>query len=302
MKAKSIYGTLTFLACLSSPAGMASAAGDDLPALLADELKYSMEHLATPDGTKPYYMSYAVTDVQSTRMSATLGTLLGDETNHSRLLDVEVRVGDYSLDSTHKIRGGDFDIADMAAGGPTQISLNDDPDAIRHALWLATDSRFKAAARRYERVQTNLKTKVEEEDKSGDFTHEKPSVFSKPPATLKLDRAAWAERIRKVSRIARDYPLIYNSDVALSAEVENHYLVTSEGTRIQQGQVYLRVVVSASTKATDGMELSQSFIFNAGHEDKLPSEQQVTDALVKVIKQVMALREAPLVEPYVGPA
>jgi TldD protein len=302
MKTKLIHGSLTLLACLWLPAGAASAAPDDLLGLLDGELKYSMDRLAMPDGTKPYYLAYAVTDQQNVRMAATLGTLLADETNHSRLLDVDVRVGNYDLDSTHKIRGGDFDLSDMGAGTRTQISLNDDPDAIRHALWLATDGKFKAAAKRYEHVQTNLKTKVEEEDKSGDFTHEKPSVFSEPVVSLNLDRAAWAERIRNVSKIARDYPLIYDSDVALSAEAENRYLVTSEGTRIRRGQTYLRVVVAASTRAADGMELSQSFIFNAASPEKLPGEQQVAEALKKVIKQVLALREAPLVEPYVGPA
>jgi TldD protein len=64
----------------------------------------------------------------------------------------------------------------------------------------------------------------------------------------------------------------------------------------------LRVVVSAGTKAEDGMDLSQSFIFNASSEAGLPGEEQVREAFHKVLDGVFALRAAPLVEPYTGPA
>ncbi len=285
------------------PARAAAEPEDGLLKILGDELDYAMHHLAMPDGTEPYYLAYSVADQESFRLSATLGTLLLDNTSRTRLLDVDVRVGDYDLDSTHKIRGGGgFDISDLLAGGTTTLSLTDDPEAIRHALWLATDAKFKAAVKKFERVQTNLQTKVEEEDQSGDFTREKPSVHSEPRAALKLDRGAWAERLRKVSRIAREHPLVYDSGVSFAADADNRYLVTSEGTKLRQGHKYLRVVLSASTKAADGMELNKTFIFNACREDQLPSEADMTAAMKNVIRELLALREAPLVEPYVGPA
>jgi len=102
--------------------------------------------------------------------------------------------------------------------------------------------------------------------------------------------------------LARDVPLIYSLSIALSATAGNHYLVTSEGTRLQTSRKLLRVVVAASTRAEDGMDLSQSFIFDAAFEDELPAEELMKQAFLDVIEQVLALREVPLVEPYVGPA
>lgn len=276
----------------------------ELLALLADELDYSMQNLAMPDGTRPYYLAYTVTDRTSSLLSATLGALVADEADHERLLDVDVRVGSYEVDNTHKLRGGrlGFDPTDILAEGPTALSLENDPQAIRHALWLATDRAFKQAVKKYQRVLTNLKTMVAEEDQSGDFTREEPSVYHEPEVSLSLDRAAWAERLRNVSRLARDYPLIYDSSVVLAAGAENRYMVTSEGTRLQTGRKRLRLYVWAQTKAEDGMELSQTYIFNAASEQKLPSEEEITAAFKRVIEQVLALRAAPLVEPYTGPA
>ena len=298
------FGCLALLGLwlLLAGAEVAVAAGGLLD-LLGEELAYSMDKLVMPDGTRPYYLAYSVADQRNIGMSATLGALARDDASHIRLLDIDVRVGDYALDNTHKIRGGGgFDLSDYISAGPTVLSLEDDPDAIRHALWLATDTKLKAAARKYQRVLTNLKTQVEEEDKSGDFTREQPNIHSEPQASLNLDHAAWVERIRNVSRIGREYPLIYNSSVSLSAAADNRYMVSSEGTRLQHGLKYLRVMVSASTKAEDGMELSQTHIFNACSEGKLPSEQEMAAGMKKVIKQVLALREASFVEPYIGPA
>jgi len=272
--------------------------------VLSEELDHSMANLAMPDGTKPYFLSYAVTDRQGVSLSAELGALTGDHADHTRLLDVDVRVGDYTLDNTHKIRDEfmGFDPSDFMGRQATPISLSGDPVAIKQAVWLATDRTFKSAAKKYQRVLTNLKTKVEEEDKSDDFTREEPNVYSESEVKLELDREAWAQRVRNVSKLARQYPLIYNSRVSLTASAQNKYFVNSEGSTIQQGQKYLRVSVRAGTKAEDGMELSQSKIFSAASEDGLPGEGELKAAFQKVIDQVLALREAPLVEPYTGPA
>jgi predicted Zn-dependent protease len=257
-----------------------------------------------PDGAKPYFMAYTITDLQGVSIGAELGALTEDAANHNRLLDVDVRVGDYKLDNTHKIRGGfmGFDPSDFMGRMPTPISLSGDPVAVRQAVWLATDRAFKSAAKKYQRVQTNLKTMVEEEDKADDFSREEPSVYQEPEAKLTLDRATWAKWLRDVSSMARDYPLIYDSGVSLTANAKSTYLVNSEGTRLQHGQKYLRIFVQAETKAEDGMELSQYRTFSAATEDGLPSKEKLKEEFRKGINQVLALREAPLVEPYSGPA
>lgn len=289
-------------ALVTADQGTATSGG--LLELLGKELDYSMQNLVMPDGTKPYYLAYTVTDRKTIALGATLGALVRDDARHRRLLDADVRVGNYDVDNTHKLRGegGGFDPADFLLQRATPLSLEDDPEAIAHTLWLTTDGKFKAAAKKYQRVLTNLKTKVAEEDTSGDLTREEPSVYSEPEVGLTLDRAAWGQRLRDVSKLALEYPLIYSSSVSLRASAQNRYMVTSEGTRLQTGQKLLRVVVSAATKADDGMNLSQNFIFDAAGEDKLPGEAEIAAALKKVIEQVLALREAPLVEPYIGPA
>ena len=120
-------------ALLLSARGVRAAPAHPLLAILDGELQLSMEKLVTPDGTKPYFIQYAVTDQKMVYVSAALGALTYDTTGHRRLLDVDVRCGDYSLDNTHQIRGEYYGGYDYW-GGSAPLPLNDDPLTTRYAL------------------------------------------------------------------------------------------------------------------------------------------------------------------------
>jgi predicted Zn-dependent protease len=285
----------------ASPREAAAAPTDEVTAMLVDELAYSMRNLKSPEGTRPYFIAYTVYDERRVDASATLGAIVNAQDDRSRNLNVEVRVGDYALDNTHVLRerGG---VSRYGGSGNTALSLDLDRESMRHALWLATDTEFKDAIERLQKVETNLKVKVEEEDRSEDFTREPPSVAADPPARIEIDLAEWKQRVRRVSAAAREFPLIYSSSVGVSVHVSTRTIVSSEGTRLRTAETRCRVMVQASTKADDGMDLAQFEDFNAFSPEGLPTEAEVEAALRRVIAQVLALREAPLVEPYTGPA
>ncbi|MHC4080410.1 MAG: TldD/PmbA family protein [Planctomycetota bacterium] len=280
-------------------------AGDAVPLieLMSEELDYSMQHLATVDQVRPYYLAYTITDISSDSIRGQLGALYGDDHARRRVLDVDVRVGDYALDSTRQLRGqGAGGFGRRFFGGATSISVEDESEAIKHTLWRATDRSFKDAVERYQQVLANQKTVVEEEMQADDFSREDPSVYYEDDVRIELDHDGWAQIMRDVSALALSYPLIHSSQVSLVATAENRYMVTSEGTRLKTGRPLLRLSVSASARADDGMDVAQTFIFNAASVDRLPDEKAIREAFQGVIDQVLALREAPLVEPYTGPA
>jgi predicted Zn-dependent protease len=267
---------------------------------LGDELTYSMEHLVTEDGTRPYFLGYTIYDEQTAVISAALGAITQDRVNHARNLNIDLRVGDYKIDNTHQIRGGAP--AQASGSGNIDLALTDDPTSIRHALWYHTDDVFKQATKRLAQIKTDLKVKVEEEDRSDDFTREEAHVFHEAPATLVFDRPGWTKRMRKISALAREYPQVYESNVTMGAYTGSRYIVTSEGTRLQTMEVRYRITLSAETKAEDGMDLNQSSDFNAASPDRLPDDATIEKEFRAVLDQVMALRGAPLAEPYIGPA
>ena len=267
---------------------------------LEAELSYTMKNLVAPDGTRPYYLNYTVYDEHQAVVSATLGAINRNHVSHNRLLNIDLRVGGYAIDNTHQLRGGGP--SHVFGSGNIPLPLEDEPDAIRYMLWYYTDREFKDAIQRLSKIKTNLKVKVEEEDRSDDFSRESAHKHYEPPASLDLNRTAWAERLRRISSIARDYPLVYRSSITIGTYTGTRYMVTSEGTKLQTSQRRYRITITAGIKADDGMDISQSTDFNATNLTGLPGDRRIEDAFREVIEQVLALHKAPLAEPYIGPA
>ena len=115
---------------------------------MAEELDYSMRYLTTGDGARPYFLSYTVTDLRSISVRGRLGAVLINDDTRARLLDVDLRVGDYALDNTHQLRGGsDGGRLGRLGNSTTTVALDNDPTAIKHALWQATDRTLQSSRR-----------------------------------------------------------------------------------------------------------------------------------------------------------
>src|SRR5262252_3322378 len=88
-------------------AGGGAARPAGLTALEA-ELRRGMGALAAKGSPPPYYLAYEVYDKNDVTISASHGALVQSSGRRSRILDTDVRVGDYKVDSTHIIRSSEF--------------------------------------------------------------------------------------------------------------------------------------------------------------------------------------------------
>jgi predicted Zn-dependent protease len=283
----------------SRPAGDGSAKPDPLLDLLAGELHRSMDEIGK-HGEAPYYASYEAGDARSISISSSFGALDHSSDRRHRWVDIDVRAGDYKLDSshrTHEERG--------RHGGTHTITLPLDNDdyAIRSLLWLETDAAVKAASEQLKKVEASRKvTAKQEDDDSDDFSHETPAQHIEAPAAISLDRAAWEQRLRNLSAEFRAHPGLLSGSIQLTATAETDYFVSSEGTRYQLPFTHVRIMISASTRTDDGMELHRTESFDVITPDRLPDDAAIRAKMQTVIADLERLRNAPVVEPYSGPA
>jgi predicted Zn-dependent protease len=286
----------------ASPApGSAPAIAPPSPALLdilQTELTRNVEALKKQP-VPPYFVAYTVYDSQSSQIEAAFGAIVADLDNHNRTFGVDVRTGDYALDNTHEIRG---EPAPRAALGRTMIPLTDSAPGVDMAAWQATDRAYRQSVERLARVKTNLAAKVKEEDPAPDLSHEDPQVFVGKPAALQVDKAAWQPRLRRVSAVFSEDPLILHSEVALSVEANTRYMVSTEGTRLLTGDTACRLSIDAQTKADDGMDLPVYATYYARTLAGLPSEAKLIEDARAMVVTLRKLRAAPVVDPYTGPA
>ena len=178
----------------------------------------------------------------------------------------------------------------------------DDVQALRSILWRQTDKKYKEAVERLAKVRADVRIKVEEEDQAGDFTAEEPEKLVEESIPLTMDQALWKEKLERYTAPFSRSNHIYSANARVSANVETRWYVNSEGTEIRTSQPYYRLFISALTKADDGMELPRYESFFAFTPEGLPDDDSILKVVEEMVQDLEALRVAPVVDPYTGPA
>lgn len=268
---------------------------DSVLKTMQTELNRAKTDLAKSDPA-PYFLSYTVYDQDQILIAGAYGGILTNTTARRRTADVTMRVGTPQLDNTH----GQSRSSGMISGS---LPLGDDPDAEARVLWELTNRAYKKAAPAYLNVKTNNAVQAEEEDKSPDFSKDTPEVHIdgnwKAPT---VDRNAWEGEIRRLSGAFRKYPNVYFSTVMLQVSSSDSRMVSSEGSAIATPSSSARLVMEAQTRAEDGMDLLRVETFQAPVVSGLPYEAELMGKIEKMATDLKALRDAPVAEPYDGPA
>ena len=264
------------------------------------ELARSMEALAGEE-QPPYFLSYEITELRNVGVSASFGALTSSGDNRSRGLDVDLRVGGHKLDNTRQIRGA-RNAFPSSLWSLVAAPVENDVDAIRSVLWRETDRQYKLAMEQFTNVVTNVQVKVEAEDQAGDFSREPGHRAIEEAAPIDVDRADWEAKVARYSAPFSAYGEILDASARLSAFTETRWFVNSDGAAIQTAETIYRLFISASTKAEDGMELPLYRDYGSFTLDGLPDDETVAGDVRTMIDTLLALREAPVVEPYTGPA
>ena len=261
------------------------------------ELLRNFDGLKQKADPAPYFMAYEITDLENHSVSAALGVLNNNGGSRSRYLDVTIRVGDPKLDNFRRVRG---EQVHFTSGTP--VPLDNSPASLSQRIWLETDRIYRASAERLIKIKTNQQVKAADRDKSDDFSTEESYAHWEEPSTGKFDTGMWSGKARDLSRDFRKYPDLLSSDVEVSLQSDNRYFVNTEGTKVQHGRDFARIVISASAKAKDGMDVSDFETFEAANIANLPKDDAIRAAIKIVGEHVEALRTAPTAEPFVGPA
>jgi len=267
------------------------------------ELQRNQTELKLSGHEPPYFLSYQLKDYLQEEIAARYGAVFQDESRHDRKIYVDVRVGSYDFDNSI---GEDMDF-NFSMKGNSYITrkagpIEDDPVALRTALWLITDEKYKGALFNYLKKKGESVYTVEDPKKPPSFSREKANGYVQSPVPFPFDRARWTKVSRELSSMFNAAPRLFDSEVRVSADKVTRYFVSTEGSRILTEETLYGIHVSAVTRADDGQLLDDSRDFYASAEEKLPNDRQLTDATHKLIDELLALRAAPAIDPYTGPA
>ena len=283
-----------------APAAQQGTQGTPSPLIVTMGQELDRELPILSKATPPaYFVSYILTSTDRSEVMGSNGALLASEESRSRWLETQVRVGSYDLDNTHKVGNS----APGQGSFGMSVPIDDAPDVLRRAMWQETDKQFRAASEGLIKINTSKEVQVQTaEEHAPDFAREKPHTFYGPEVSIHPNRKPWEQKVRLYTGAFRASPQILNSIVTFSATGDNQYQVTSEGSRLQFGQVHYRLELFIQGKAPDGMDINRYYNFDWTNPSDAPDDKAVLAEGQVLRKELEALVAAPLVEPYAGPA
>ncbi|MBO4555845.1 MAG: TldD/PmbA family protein [Elusimicrobiales bacterium] len=272
---------------------------DPIMKALSKELARHFDFMQTAEKVPLYYLGYEASDEKSYYIFSEMGAIKTESSYHSRQIDIDARFGSHELDNTHQIKGSyDNGITDYSQPLP----IDDDEDALRAAIWRHTDAALKRSHEAYTKVLMNKALTAEEEDGSPDFSSQPAHISYDSAEMPAIDKEKSKKLLNAVSAAMKKYDFVYSGGADLSASASNKYIVNSEGSKIRTGRSFLRLTFYLASRTEDGMELYRSRDYNVNSEDELPGEKELLAELSEAAKELLALRNAPAIEPYSGPA
>jgi TldD protein len=278
---------------------LAAEKPDPMLGAMQAELDREKAQLLLPGMQRPYFIEYHLDDIDSYEAVANYGALTLEQASHQRIIRVNVRIGDYASDSS-TARGD----------GVVQLAPKDDnPLALRYALWTATDEAYKNALRSYAAKQAALK-RFQSPPTEKDFAPAQPITHIDPLVKMDIDRNAWKKTIVEASGLYASDPEVRSfsdqvqySTSNLRAVAVNRYLVNTEGTVVRQGYTGYAVGISIGGQAADGMRLGRDNGPVAVNAKDLESPAAFRKRVIEDLKSFNALRNAPVVsaDDYHGP-
>ncbi len=266
---------------------------------MQQELDREQQLLLLPGMQRPYFIEYRLDDLSSYEAVANYGALTNEQQGHQRVIRVNVRIGSYTSDSSSARGDGIVQLA------PT----DNNPEALRYALWLATDDAYKTALRNFAAKQATLK-RFESQTREHDFAAARPVHHVEPLRSISIDRDDWKHRLieasglyaaaPEVSDFARD---VQYSTASLRAIAVNRYLVNTEETQVRSGYTGYQANISVGGQAADGMRLGRDNGSVAATARELESAAAFRQRTLDDLKSFNQLRNAPVVsaDDYHGP-
>ncbi len=278
-------------------------AQDALLDVMASEIEREMETLQAQN-PPAYFLSYRINHSYTCSISTEFGALEQSRETKGSNITTQIRVGDHTMDNTREIRGsGGFDFSFPQF---TSMPLDGDETATRLLLWNETNKQYRKASKKYQEVKANTAVKVEAEDQSADFANDiRVESYIDPPVdidAIKPDISRWEQRLKRISREFLACDDMFEGTASLTFEVARKRIATSEGSKIAENRVSARVMLRAKVKCDDGMELPLHRSYFAFDHMKLPDEKQMIADAREMVATLKAMRQAPVIEPYVGPA
>ena len=267
---------------------------------LEDELARTTEKLKMEKMPPPYYVAYRVEDCERLIIEASFGAITASDFSKEKNLHLDLRVGDYEFDNSNFVSGTGFSFMQRRGWNGLSLPVEDDYDAIRYKIWLATDKAYKRALEELSRKKATVENRLIK-DRPADFTRVKPTSYEEPLMKFEVNQEELEGLLVELSRVFRGFKEIQMSKLKLKTEIVHQYFVDSEGSKhiCNKPLTYLEVYVS--TQSADGNVLKDMIGFYGQTVNDLPDKNVLRNRIIEFARDFSNTQTVAKSEEYVGP-
>lgn len=261
---------------------------------MEEEMDRSLQSLKIDVFDSPYFILYQIRQQNHVEVVGSFGALLDSKSSDKKSLFIDVKIGDPKFDSStpgsHK-----YNVEQL-------LPKDDDPDALRRAIWYETDLRYKQAIMNYLKKKGRFISGVENHEIPDFSRGNSPVVKIQEIPGFTKNTSGWEDLVRRVSLPFKEYPEIEKSKVRIVGDRFVRHYLDSEGNKIRDAVRQYAIFLEAWTKTESGSQLyDQDTLFFTDPEN-FPSEKELIEKVDRLIQGLLVLKKAPKIQPYVGPA
>jgi TldD protein len=295
----SLFAAITLIALFLPSA----ARGEKISLLetIESEIQRTMKEMKLPDSPLPYFSSCSLTLLKTVSASAAMGSIVSAKDHKYARLNVSIRVGDYRLDNTNftpkRSYGGRSEI-----GASMPVPIDGDPVVIRRAIWWAMDHAYKKAVENLKRKKSMLKN-LSIPPVADDFARAPVERYycKDKPATIPSIQNLKTQ-VASLSSILKKNLKLRESNVSAVVISSERWYVNSEGTRTYTLRDTAYISTTAMAQSDDGVLVGDNVLLIAKSFDALPPVSEIKKAIRDLGNRVESMREAPLLDDFIGPA
>lgn len=264
---------------------------------MQDELNRSVKSLKMKKMSSPYYLAYMVEDNEQMIINASFGAITGSDYYKSRILNTDLRVGNYELDNSNFISSRYLFSSTIES---SRLPIEDDYDAIRYEIWLTTDKAYKNALETLSKKQAVLKNRIVKE-KIADFTRAKATTYEEPVMKFTADKKELEELLAELSLLFRKFKNIQASELSLVTGITRQYFIDSDKSKSLYNLPLTYLKVSASTQSADGDEIEDEITFCASAVNDLPDKETMVKRIKEFAENLSKRQSLVKADKYIGP-
>ncbi len=249
----------------------------------------------------PYYCSFLLKDVHWFNTWASSGSTCRSQTDRSRHVNCDLRVGSYEYDQVVDggLREHDEDLESLAH---SSVPVDDNNfDGLRITVWKLLESKFREALTDYNQKDASRISTRDPNNGLKSFARSKRASFRHLSRTDRTDNERWSKFCKRASLWMSGLPRISGSWVEFDVSQETKVFVSTEGTVIAQNSQVFSLSANFHKLTKEGSRLEQELVINCGSESELPDFATFKKLALQKYENLMKISRAKKIHAFSGP-